>query len=108
MFEIANTTIKLIRGDTAVLNVNLATDDGSAYSLSSDDAGMFSLKRSYRDEDYVLQIPVVNDQVTFAHNDTKDLPDGDYVYDIQITLADGQVFTIARGKFMLLADVTKE
>lgn len=40
-------------------------------------------------------------------NNTQDIPFGEYEYDIQIKLSNGEIYTINRGKFILLSETTR-
>lgn len=44
--------------------------------------------------------------VNLTHDKTKNLAYGDYIWDVELTLADGIRQTIGPGKFHLLPDVT--
>lgn len=68
--------------------------------------GVFSVKRTYDDTDYILQCPMDGSVVDLTHEKTQGLAYGDYVWDVQLTLADGAHQTIGPGKFHMLPDVT--
>ena len=107
MIKIQGTNITHMRGDTDTINVAL-TVNGSAYTMSTGDKAVFSVKSDLDAADYVFQIPVADGKVKLEHATTQGLAAGGYVWDIQLTMADGTVQTIGPGKYKLLADVTNK
>lgn len=107
MVTIDGTYIILTRGDTATLNFDI-TINNIAYTPQAGDKLVFSIKNSYYDTSYVLQKNLVGTSLILSHADTQSLPISTYVYDMQITLADGQVMTYGPGKIKLLPDVTTD
>ena len=107
MVSISGTTIKLTRGDTAAIALRLRAD-GEQFELEDGDRAVFSVKRGYDDAEYVLQADASGGIVELSHADTQGLASGSYVWDVQVTLADGQVATVGPGRLKLLPDVTGE
>lgn len=103
MLKIRNMDIYYIRGDDDSFSVQPTKSDGTAITGYS---GTFSVKKSYDDADYVLQIAMDGGAVDLKHDATKGIAYGDYVWDIQLTLADGTHQTIGPGKLHILPDVT--
>jgi hypothetical protein len=100
-------TIKLTRGDTAYLQIPLATTDGM-YQMDLTDTLTFSVKKKTSDTDYIFQ-KVVNgeDTIHIEPTDTASLTFGKYVYDIQLTTNNGDVFTVVPpSTFEVLTEVT--
>ena len=98
--KLNGTTITMTRGDTAAIEVSM-TRDGDPYLPVAGDTVRFAAKhpkmtsgnKQYKDEEPVLE-------------DTKSLDFGEYVYDIQITFADGTVDTfITTAPFVLTPEV---
>ena len=106
MLDINNENISLTRGDTAIIELDI-TINNQPYIFSDADKIIFSVKQSYDDADYILQRQLTSKYITLNHEDTKSLEAGTYVYDVQISFADGQVVTYGPGKFKLTADVTR-
>lgn len=108
MLYIEGSTIRLTRGDTAYLQVPLKTADG-AYTINADDTLEFSVKRTTKDEDYVFQKTVIGEDTFHIEPvDTTELSFGKYVYDIQLTTNNGDVFTVVPpSTFEVLAEVTR-
>lgn len=100
-----------IRGDTGELGLDLFSR-GVALQQDGTCDIVFTVKKSYDDDDVVIQKAVQDGRITFLNEDTADLPTGDYVYDIEVRLhdADGgpdQVATVVRNKYHLQPDVTR-
>lgn len=113
-YRIDGTTIYLTRGDTfeAKVEARLPDDEGgAAYAPAVGDAIRFALKADYMDEKplVVKDIPSDTMLLVLEPEDTKTLPFGKYVYDIQITYADGKVDTfITKGRLRLTEEVDRD
>lgn len=103
MLKIRGMDIYYVRGDDDSFTIQPVQADGTAITGYT---GVFSVKRTYDDTDYVLQCPMDGSVVDLTHEKTKYLAYGDYVWDVQLTLSDGMHQTIGPGKFHLLPDVT--
>lgn len=109
MHTINGHDITLTRGDTLMLQLVLKRGDED-YQPSEGDVIRFALKRFYRDPDtavkIVKNIPTDTLVLELKPSDTKTLAMGTtYVYDIQITDADGNVDTFASGNFTIGQEV---
>lgn len=102
--------IHLTRGDTARLLlgsvVNLVT--GKEYILSADDTVTFTVKKTVYDTTSAVQITVPGGAaIHIKPEDTKEMAFGKYLYDVQLTTADGDVYTvIPPTTFEVLKEVT--
>ena len=101
--------IKLTRGDTARFSVGILNEiSDSAYGISDNDQLTLTVKKKVKDEDALIQKTITGS--TLFHikpEDTSCLSFGKYVYDIQLTTTDGDVYTIVGPTtFELLAEVT--
>lgn len=103
MFNVRNGVIYHTRGDTASLAVNLKDADGNAITGYT---AMMTVKKRLKDDDFLFQVPVKNGMVNISHETTQKLPYGDYVYDIEVHMADGGVQTIGPYEYHLTPDVT--
>jgi hypothetical protein len=103
MLKIRSMDIYYIRGDDDSFTIQPTEADGTAVTGYS---GVFSVKQSYDDTDYVLQCQMDGAVIDLTHEMTQNLAYGDYVWDVELTLADGTHQTIGPGKFHLLPDVT--
>ena len=99
-------TLSQMRGDTGVLRLNL-TVDGEPYELADGDTAVLTVKKNLKAKSPLLQKACENGLFCFEHADTQGLPTGTYVYDVQVTLADGQVYPVlGPNTYRLLPDVT--
>ncbi len=108
MIDIKGTQIKMTRGDTLRLTVTMVDSEGTEYIPVEGDVIRFAAKKNYIDQETVILKVIPNDtlQLELQPSDTKNLPFGTYVYDIEITFADGVVDTfIANAKLILTEEV---
>ena len=108
MQKISGKTIILTRGDTMRIKLNIKKYDGEDYIPSEGDVIRFALKKRYSDPESLLLIPIPTDTLILEinPNDTKPLNFGIYVYDIQITYANGDVDTfICKQQFRIEEEV---
>lgn len=114
-YSVSGTTISLTRGDTVKIKVGL-TKDGVEYIPQPGDSIRFAVKSTkmlpdkseYQDTDPLInkQIPINTMTLVLDPQDTKPLPFGNYVYDMEITFEDGTVDTfITTAKFKLTPEV---
>lgn len=102
--------IHLTRGDTARLLLssvmNLVT--GKEYILSEDDTVVFTVKKTVYDTTPAVQITVPGGAaIHIKPEDTKEMAFGKYLYDVQLTTADSDVYTvISPTTFEVLKEVT--
>ena len=112
---ISGENIYMTRGDTEVLNISLELEDGDEPLLEDGDTLYFTVKTSPETPVKTIQ-KIVTDfgnegvaEIVIEHDDTKSLRPGRYVYDVQVTKADGTVYTpIKQRAFVLEGDVTHE
>ena len=109
MVEISGTTIKMTRGDTLRAVLDLFDEEGNRYTPISGDSLRFAMKKNYNDATPILFKSIPNDtlELWLEPNDTKNLPQpSSYVYDIEITYANGDVDTfIDKAKLILTEEV---
>lgn len=104
--EVKGRNIYHRRGDTGWLDVRLFMGD-VPYDLRDGDSGLFTVKKRKDSDDVVYQKAMTEDGgFILLPEDTQGLEPGTYYYDVQITLASGEVSTIAIGKYKLLGDIT--
>ena len=102
-------TIKLTRGDTARIGVSIENDiSGEKYEVQPEDVLVLTVKKSISDADYSFQKKVTgSNQFHILPSDTSSLEFGRYVYDVQITTKNSDVYTvIGPCSFELLKEVT--
>lgn len=109
MVSISGTTIKMTRGDTLRVILTLKDEEGNTYIPVSGDQIRFAMKRTYNESTPILIKEIPNDslELWIEPEDTKNLPQpSSYVYDIQITYANGDVDTfIDKAKLQLTEEV---
>ena len=97
MFEITgikNTDIRITRGDSATLGIELFDDSGE-YKLKPGDKLELCAKRYVQDANYAIHLIADENAVfTFTHSSTSELAYGSYPYDIQLTMANGDIYTV--------------
>lgn len=109
-YTIKKTTIFLTRGDTLKAQISLVDREGNPYEPQVGDVIRFACKKEYTDPDtevlILKNIPLESLVLTLEPEDTKELPFGNYVYDIQLTTAAGEVDTfITKGTLTLTEEV---
>lgn len=108
MVNINKTTIELTKGDTLRVYLTLKDGSGNLYVPAEGDSIRFAMKKKYNDpEPLILKtIPIDTLVLEFSPEDTKNLSCTDYVYDIEMTYANGDIDTfIDRAKFRLTEEV---
>lgn len=99
--------IQHVRGDTGVIRVELETEDGTPFPFREGDSATLTIKKKLQDEQPILQKTTEDGLFIFQHEDTQGIPYGSYWYDIQVTLAEGQVMTaVGPAQYRLTPDVT--
>lgn len=109
MLYIDDKTIKLTRGDTARLTVpivNLANN--GEYTMESGDILYFTVKKTAKDSDFLFQKSATgSNSIHIRPEDTADLSFGKYKYDVQLTTATGDVYTVIEpSTFEVMEEIT--
>lgn len=107
-FKVQRNTIYLTRGDTFKAHLSIKNPDGTEYIPKEGDSIRFALKEDVEDEECLIlrDIPIDTMLLIIYPEDTKPLEFGNYVYDIQLTKANGDVDTfITASKLKLTAEV---
>lgn len=102
-------TIRLTRGDTARLEVQIKNDlTNGNYEMTSEDILRFTIKKNVNDSTPAVQKTVAgSNQFHIEPEDTKSLSFGKYLYDVELTTASGDVYTvIVPTTFEVLKEVT--
>lgn len=116
MYVVDGKTIKLTRGDTLVIQLQLKLKTtGEEYTPQEGDAVRFGLKSRLNASrtSYIEREPLIEKSISIDDmllrldpEDTKNLPFGDYRYDIEVTFSDGKVDTVINdAPFVLLPEV---
>lgn len=109
-----NRDIWMTRGDDAYLDLEIKqqTFPYENYELQEGDYAILSVRRSKEEskEDsnpLLIQIPLIDGNFHISPENTESLDFGNYIYDVQLTLANGNVNTIIGPNiFRILPEVT--
>lgn len=108
LYVLDDGTIKLTRGDTARIAITINNLLSQEYSIGKEDSLTLTIKKKVKDVEPLLQKIVKG--TTLFHikpEDTNDFSFGKYVYDVQLTLPNGDVYTIIEpSSFVILSEVT--
>ena len=107
-FKVKKNTIYLTRGDTFKAHLSISNPDGTEYIPVEGDTIRFALKENIEDQECLIlkDIPIDTMLLILNPEDTKELEFGSYIYDIQLTKANGDVDTfITASKLKLTAEV---
>lgn len=111
MLYINENRVRLTRGDSAYLTVPITNDDtNDEYIMAEDDILELTVRKTVKTE----SSPILLQKRTKGHNtfyflpeDTEPLAYGPYKYDVQLTTAAGDVYTIIEPHdFELMTEVT--
>ena len=105
-YSITGTTITLTRGDTFEALVSATKKDGTPYIPVEGDVIRFAMKETYDDARPLLvtEIPINTMMLMLEPSDTAELNFGKYVYDIQLTKANGKVDTFITKATLKLSE----
>lgn len=115
MLMIKNGKIMLTRGDSAYITVTLKAQDGAAYTMQAGDKLTLTVRQLADDTSAVLlQTESDSTQLHLLPAQTKQLTAGKYSYDIQLSTASGDVYTVvgaadtntSLSNFTILPEVT--
>jgi len=112
--EIRKNAMIMVKGDSESITVTCRDASGMGKPFITGDKVYFTVKRSLNETTIILQkvVDTFTDGVAsilIYPNETKGMDAGTYVYDIQITFADGTVNTVVKpNMFILEGEVTYE
>ena len=101
MLKISNNDISLTRGDTARLTVPTyitVNEEKQPYTVKEDDVLTLTVKKEYEDEPMIEKKITGSNMFHIKPEDTKPYAFGTYKYDVEITTADGDNYTIIDDK----------
>ena len=104
MLVVSENQIYLTRGDTLTITLSLTNDDGSAYVPDDSDKIYFRLKKFAATTEILVEkeINVSNMILQLNENDTKNLPFGDYRYEIELVKANGSHYTVIENELFTI------
>ena len=105
-YSVSGTMITLTRGDTFSALITITDLNDNQYIPMNGDRIRFAMKNDYNDETPLLikEIPIDTMILTLNPEDTKHLPFGKYVYDIELTKATGEVDTFITKAILKLTE----
>jgi hypothetical protein len=112
--KVSGKNISMTRGDSEAISLSCTDSSKVGIPLVTGDTIYFTVKVSASDEAKAFQKVVTAFDAGIAYidimpNDTKSMCFGSYVYDVQLTKANGTVTTIIPpSRFTLLEEVTYE
>lgn len=109
-------TLEMIRGDTLAFAVEIGFDE----SPQKLDSAFLSVKKNIDDDSYIFQKTIANNGIEYvktdgnslyyrvrvAPEDTKNIEEGNYFYDLQIGI-NGDIFTVLKGAIRIEGDITR-
>jgi hypothetical protein len=104
-----NNTIRLTRGDTAYLDIDIVEDStGEPYEMKAGDTLTLSVKCTVNDAECCFCKTVEQTKLIVINpEDTAHLQFGKYKYDVQLNTAAGEVFTVIEPAcFTIMPEVT--
>lgn len=108
MLSIERNRIRITRGDTLRLTIQIKDQNNNDYKPEDGDTIRFACKKYYDDEMPLIikNIPTESMELHLNPEDTKGMEQpSDYVYDIQVTLSNGDVYTVVSGIFEITEEV---
>lgn len=106
--EVKGTAISLTRGDTCTIKIDILDQDGMIYLPREGDVVRFAAKKDFsKGAPAILkEVPIDTMVLKLDPEDTKQLEYGKYVYDVELTKANGDVDTfITKGTLALTEEV---
>lgn len=109
MLTIKGTEIHLTKGDSAYLNLEITNNHNQPYNVQNGDKIVMTVRNALSNA-LLFQKTVDADSCIVIHpNDTSLATIGRYKYDVELTTASGDVFTIIPKSFFYLEEeVTHE
>lgn len=109
LYVLENGTIKLTRGDTAKLTVDLVNDlTKESYIMSEGDTLTLTVKADIKSNGFIFQKKVLgSNSFIIDPSDTNGASFGKYKYDVQLNTESGDVYTVIEpSTFEILTEVT--
>ena len=101
-----NVKIEFTRGDTFKRTLKLYNGN-EEYTPAEGDVIRFAAKKSYAEKHVDIEKTVPIDTMIFElePEDTKALKYGSYVFEFELTTAEGEVYTFMKGRMLLTPEV---
>ena len=99
--------ITLTRGDTAVLKLYLKDARDKSVNIGENCSCILTVKENTDTDSVLIQITAKDGSFTFLPEHTKHMKYGNYVYDVQVTMDEGNGYTvIPPSRFTIGEEVT--
>lgn len=109
MIKITGRTIRITKGDTLEVPVNIMTKEGLVYIPAEGDVIRFAMKKTYDDAEPLILKTIPNDTLILrlesAETKNLEVSKVPYVYDIELTTITGTVDTFLSGSLYLTEEV---
>ena len=101
MVDINNKDIRITRGDSCIIKLNIYDSAGDEYIPSSGDIIIFTVKSDINNDYKVIEKEFINSEITLLKSDTINLNFGTYFYDVR--LENGSIFdtVLDSGNFII-------
>ncbi len=88
--------IHITKGDSGTLNVELKDSDGEVYEPQPGDKIIFRVANNAGTPLFTKEADIEPDSnlITFLPEDTKDIPTGQYRYEVELTTEAGEHYTV--------------
>lgn len=109
LYILPDNSVRLTRGDTAALTVNIVDDiTKEPYEVSPTDTITLTVKKNVKNSEYCFQKVVTGTpKIVIEPEDTKSLDFGKYKYDVELVTDTGGVSTVIEPSlFEVLPEVT--
>ena len=105
MFNIDKYThqITLTKGDNAEIEVKIKDINDADRGVFADDEVIMTIRKS-ANSPVVLTKQAIDGIITFNPEDTKKLPCGKYVYDVELRAFTGRIYTVIPKSYFLLEE----
>lgn len=105
-YSVSGTSITLTRGDTFIADLQIFQKNGDPYEAKPGDRIRFAMKQNIKDATPLIlkEIPVSTMKLILEPEDTKRLAFGKYLYDVEITKANGDVDTFITKSTLTLTE----
>lgn len=107
MLQIKENNIRLTRGDSAFIQLNLYYPDGNPVELEGNFKARFTVRKHpmYNNSTPPLIQKDFDNLIEIDPLDTQFMNYGDYLYDVQVIDDKGRVSTVCKGRFILDTEV---
>ena len=110
MLSIQNSTLRMTRGDSAAIDVAIMREDSDGtrtdYACAADDVILFTARRACGGAPQIEKRLAGETRIMLSPADTAHLSVGEYVYDVELRTAAGEVYTVAAGRLWLEGEVS--